>query len=220
MYELASNWKGQYLPPGAAGMPANHPYQFTYARPRYIPGRGFSGLGRRRRGMGQAVFTPGEGQLYGCTVQSVPACGFFDNFGTPSVNCQAGIAACVAAAKAAMASPAAGSTTPGTPGALVLTQTGVGIQIDPSCVNAADPASCTAALALQASSNAQIAAMKAAAAGAINANPCPYETDDSGACCAAGQVIDANGNCSTPFSMPWWGWAAVVGVGVLLVVKS
>jgi hypothetical protein len=42
----------------------------------------------------------------------------------------------------------------------------------------------------------------------------------AGTPCAVGQSMDANGNCYTPFSMPWWGWAIIAGVGVLVVVKQ
>lgn len=191
-YVLARNWTGQVLPPGARGYPRSHPNVFSYSRPRYFKGRGFRGLGQTAAG-----YTPGMGIAYGCTVQSVNACTFWDNFGTPSETCQAGIVACVAAVQAALASPAAGSTS-GAPGTITLTTTGTGVQTNPACANAADPTSCTAALALQNASNQQISALTSAAGGTVTINP--DTQSDSG--------------------IPTWAWYALAVLAGVVAIKA
>jgi hypothetical protein len=54
------------------------------------------------------------------------------------------------------------------------------------------------------------AALKAYQAAVAAANTCP-----------AGTTPQSDGTCAAPnpFSMPWWGWAAVAGVGLLVVLK-
>lgn len=38
--------------------------------------------------------------------------------------------------------------------------------------------------------------------------------------CPAGQVVQADGSCAAaPFSMPWWGWLALIGGGLFVVLE-
>jgi hypothetical protein len=171
-YEVAPNWKGEYLPHGAAGMPASHPYQFVYARPRYLGrGKGFSGLGQTA-----------------CNIASTPACSWTDSFYMSSA-CQAALDNCTYGSGAALPlvnPPGAGS---------ISTADLIAQNANPTGSNVAPDAA--AAL---------IAAQNALAVSAA---------------CPAGYVAQSNGTCAPPagFSMPWWGWALIVGGGVLLVTK-
>ncbi len=143
MVVSAPNWKGQYLPAGAAGMPANHPQVFTYAEPRFYPRRGFRGLGQTLNagGLNCSLLPGGQGLVN-------PEC--WGGAAPPSVP------------SAAIAPPVP-----------VLTQTGVGTPIlctDPNtgtpdsaaCASGQVPTAADYAAAGQSLSNTQIAQLNAA----------------------------------------------------------
>jgi hypothetical protein len=228
MVVAAPNWKGQYLPWGASGMPASHPQVFSFAQPKFIPGRGFTGLGvgplpsrprrrwQARRGLGQTS----------CSMTSLPQCSEGDivaynligSIGVSSA-CSQAQAACNAKTVATPPAPVA-LTPPSTPGVGVgvLCTSPAGVPNSTPCAAGQVPSAADYAAVAQAVSNAQVAAQQALNAGQVNPIACPYATAADGTCCDSGVALDANGNCATSF--PWWGWAIVAAVGVIVLVKA
>lgn len=220
MYVLAPRWKGQVLPPGARGYPRSHPNVFSYARPRYVVGRGFVS-----RGLGQDSSTLTTDTSLNCSLLpggqglTNPECGglpaWLAGLFTSSSGGTAPAAAAPTVPSAAIAPPAPTLTTSGI-GTPVLCTSPAGVPNSTPCAAGQVPTAADYAAAGQAISTATLAQLQAAVAAGT---PCPGPTTPSGTCCASGQVVDASGNCSTPFSMPWWGWALIAGFAVLLVAR-
>ena len=229
-YVAAKNWKGQTLPPGALGYPPSHPNVYSYARPRYIAGRGFSGLGRsggyhwRRRGIGQASSTT-------CSMTALPQCTEGDIaaqniLGSWAVSnaCTSALAACSSKLVATPPPPVA-LTPPSTPGVGV--QVGCNCVTDPNtgaittspCAAGQVPSAADYACVAQQVSNAQVKAQQALNAAQVQTVACPYLTDVSGNCCSSNQALDSDGNCSTLAGIPAWGWYAIAAAGLLVLVK-
>ncbi len=189
-YRKAPTWRGAYLPFAAAGMPRSHPYPFVFDPTKFVPGRGFAGLG--------------DGNALTCNVFNTPGCSFSDVF-SESNQCAAALQQCMDSTAGLVlpkttTSPAAGSAPTS-----ALTQTGTGLAINPACVNDPNPTLCTAQINLQASSNAQIAAIQTATDAA---NTCP-----------AGTALQSDGTCAVPGAFPWWGWAILAAAGALVVLR-
>jgi hypothetical protein len=156
----APNWSGEYLPHGAAGMPASHPQQFVYARPRYLgKRRGFSGLGQS---------APSPVWTWTCNPGTVSACSALDwLFGT-SAACAAGLNDCFYGANAVGAS--AGLTLTDAPSAGPISTPEILAQsANPTGSNVA-PDTAAALIAQQ------------AATAAANACPAGYVAQSDGTC--------------------------------------
>ena len=191
MIEAAPNWKGEYLPHGAAGMPANHPNVFSFA-PR-LTRRGFSGLGQTLASNVDPC--SGWGGIFNseCWTEL-----FAEGTGQSTPTLAAG--------------PQVPASAAAPPVPVLTSGPGVGTPIPNAGASASDYGSVASSVA-----NATVNALNQA----IQAGtPCPNLTSTAGVCCAAGQVLDANGNCSTPFLMPWWAWAALAVGGVVILAKG
>lgn len=198
MYQLAPSWRGQVLPPGVLGYPRSHPNVYSYARPVYIPGRGFVTLGLGRRGLGQSVSSVTS--TFGCDAVSLPACSAWDatqallGF-TPSTACQQAIAACMQASAAPGASAGLPLTTS--------TYTGAGPISTPTLVS--QTANPTGSNVIPDANTALAVAQGALAVAAS---------------CPAGTTAQSDGTCAAPSSgIPAWLWAVLIGAGVLVVAK-
>lgn len=189
MIVRAANWKGAYLPWGAAGMPASHPEAFAYAEPRWIPGRG---IGRyRRRGIGQASTSPVW--TASCNPGTVDACSWTDwLFGT-SAACAAGLQQCFYAANAPGASAGLNLSNPPSAGPISTAEL-VAQTAAPTGSNVAPDAA---------------AALTAYQAAVAAANTCPAGTvaQSNGTCAAPSSGV------------PWWAWAVGGGLLLLAVAK-
>lgn len=194
-YVLAPRWKGQILPPGARGYPASHPNVFSFARPRYLAGRGFFGLGQ--------TLNPT------CDILNTPGCSWTDTLWM-SEACQQALSNCTYGAGAPLAltvqPPAAPVLTPGP---------GVGTPIPGSGTAAGYQA---AAAAVAASSLPATQAANAAA----NACPSGMFAQPNGTCgpCPPGQTQQVDGSCAAPSSVPSWVWYAAAALGALVVIRT
>lgn len=214
-YILAPSWKGQVLPPGALGYPANHPNVYSYARPKYYAGRGFAGW---RRGVGQAsagVIAALSSNAAGvaidptwtpaCNPSTIPACSWSDWLFGVSAPCAAAWQTCFY------------GTGPGGGAALNVAGSSSGAGPAPA-VALTNPSDVATVNAAQLASNA--GAMTGAQVATAAANACPAGTtaQSDGFCCPPGQNSNGDGTCSTP-GLPTWAWFALAGVGLLLVVR-
>lgn len=186
-------------------MPRSHPYPFVYARPRFIPGRGFTGLGRRRRyGMGQTATTAGGttsggGNALSCNVFNTPGCSILDAIWHESDECATALQLCM--------NPGSGLNIPGTPPSAgsITTPELIAQTQNPTGSNVAPDAA---------------AALKAYQAAVAAANQCPAGTfaADNGACCPNGFTANSDGSCTAPGGgWPWWAIPAAIGAVVLVV---
>jgi hypothetical protein len=197
VYQLAPTWRGQVLPPGVLGYPRSHPNVYSYARPVYIPGRGFVTLGLGRRGLGQSLSSVTS--TFGCDAVSLPACSAWDATQAllgfaPSAPCTAAIENCLQTQNATPLVLAPGGALP--PGAGPISTANLVAQTaTPTGSNVAPEAA---------------AALTAYQAAVTAANQCP-----------AGTVAQGDGTCAPPSSpgIPTWVWAALIAAGLLVVAK-
>lgn len=60
-------------------------------------------------------------------------------------------------------------------------------------------------------SNALIGQEQGYLANVIGSNPCPFETADSGLCCAEGQIVNSAGQCASSTN---WTWILITGAAI------
>lgn len=213
MYQLAPSWRGQVLPPGVLGYPRSHPNVYSYARPVYIPGRGFVTLGLGRRGLGQSgasALNPADD----------PCSGFF-GFLSPSCWAELGSEA----VGTSTANQAAGGLPSGSAGIVVTTPLAPAATINPGPSDLGVlPNGMTTAQALAAQQAASNAAIAQTQVNNAVANSCPagmyVQTNGSCGSCPAGYTQNADGSCSQPVSWTTYAiYAAIVTAGLLVLAK-
>lgn len=193
-YELAPNWSGEYLPHGAPGMPASHPYQFVYARPRWTR-RGFTGLGQSGDVVAVASGLVNTAQ---CNIANLPECSWLDGFWLSS-GCEQALQNCIYAT----------GSQGGTANVLDLTPGG---QLPPSAGPISTPE------LQQQTANPTGSNVGADAAAALEAYQAAVKQANA---CPPGTVAQSDGSCADPTKkgLPWWAYAIAAGLVLLVVVK-